>query len=89
MCRIPIFIRKYSSFSFIFNGKTQKKNLLGRWSTDKNPNEIHKQIIWANHDHCGGDLCRYPDFDNNLKNKNEILNDGLKESDDYYLPYVI
>jgi len=56
--------------------KNKNKNiiLLGRWNTiNKNSNDnlklnsnIEKNIFWANHDHCGSELCKIP----NLCHKN-------------------
>ena len=61
----------------LFNGvikRTNKNNIkyLGRWNTiidtsnkKKNNKNIDKNIDkncdWANHDHCGGELCSIPE----------------------------
>lgn len=54
---------------------------LGRWSTTKNNKSIIKTIDFANHDHCGGELC-----------KNPIPTEKKKKTykdDDYYIPFCM
>ena len=68
--------RLFNSFK---NKHTVQK--LGRWNTiksnlmseHKRKVAIKKNVDWANHDHCGGELCKVPD--------------KLKP-DSYYIPYV-
>ena len=66
---------------------------LGRWSTIKNINvpenktesTIEKNVDWANHDHCGGELCQIPDNKKDDKNND---NDNTYKMD-FYIPYVL
>lgn len=62
---------------------------LGRWSAinieNKNrKKDIEKQIEtnvnWANHDHCGGELCK-------LQVSNKVSLDSLSEKE--MLPYIL
>ena len=65
-----------------------RKFNLGRWGTIRNDNShephventIKKNVDWANHDHCGGELCKTPNNENNSEQDYE---------DSYYLPYVM
>ena len=42
--------------------------MLGRWATVVNKETNLDNIIdWANHDHCGGELCRIPDIEKRLE----------------------
>lgn len=43
-----------------------KPILLGRWSTVINKN-TDSLIDWANHDHCGSELCVIPEREKRLK----------------------
>ena len=46
----------------------EKAMLLGRWATVINKDtDLNNIIDWANHDHCGGELCRIPDIEKRLK----------------------
>ena len=54
---------------------------LGRWSTTKNNKSIIKTIDFANHDHCGGELCKTP-TPVEIKKKNN-------NDDDYYKPFLL
>ena len=66
---------------------------LGRWSTIKNidvpenktESTIEKNVDWANHDHCGGELCQMP---GNQKDDKDNHKDNTYEMD-FYLPYVL
>ena len=45
-----------------------KAPLLGRWSAVINKNtDLDLLIDWANHDHCGSDLCIIPEREKRLK----------------------
>ncbi len=57
---------------------------LGRWDTDKSYLSMIKTIDFANHDNCGGELCKHPIKYNNKKDKNDNEKD-----DEYYLPFII
>ena len=37
--------------------KKTKPLKLGRWGVTYESQVLEKRINWANHDHCGGDLC--------------------------------
>tara|TARA_B100001057_G_scaffold461020_1_gene512633 strand:- start:149 stop:358 length:210 start_codon:yes stop_codon:yes gene_type:complete len=58
--------------------KQQYITELGRWNTNKNSLFVVKNIDFANHDHCGGELCKIP-----VKKKEE------KKNDDYYIPFLL
>ena len=46
----------------------EKAMLLGRWATVINKDtDLNNIIDWANHDHCGGELCRIPDIEKRLE----------------------
>ena len=46
----------------------EKAMLLGRWATVINKEtDLDNIIDWANHDHCGGELCRIPDIEKRLE----------------------
>ena len=74
--------------SFLRNllNKNQYIKELGRWSTTKNNQSIIKTIDFANHDHCGGELCKIPN-----KPKIDIASDKQKitKKDDYYKPFLL
>lgn len=62
---------------------------LGRWSTinienNNSKKDIQKQIEtnvnWANHDHCGSELCK-------LQVTNKVSLDSLSEKE--MLPYIL
>ena len=45
-----------------------KAPLLGRWSAVINKNtDLDLLIDWANHDHCGSELCIIPEREKRLK----------------------
>ena len=84
----------------IFTKKVTEINKLGRWNTIKDNNFMEKTMDWANHDHCGGDLCQFPGYQNNtsdtscdtLSNKNGNGNEDTDKKPptiDYYTPYII
>ena len=58
-----------------------KKNTitkLGRWGVTYDNQVLEKRINWANHDHCGSEICeKYFDNEtNNESNINETNNDS-------------
>lgn len=84
----------------IFTKKSVEINKLGRWNTIKDNNFMEKTMDWANHDHCGGDLCQFPGYQNdtsdtnsdtssNKNNEDNIDIDEKKLEIDYYTPYII
>ena len=66
---------------------------LGRWSTIKNidvpenktESAIEKNVDWANHDHCGGELCQIPSNEKDQKNNHKNNTYEM----DFYLPYIL
>ena len=63
---------------------------LGRWNTDKNYLSMVKTIDFANHDNCGGDLCKYPIKYINKDNYNKVNKDDKDDKgDEYYLPFIL
>ena len=53
----------------LFN-KPQYITELGRWNTNKTSLSVVKNIDFANHDHCGGELCKIPVKKRRKKNNN-------------------
>jgi len=75
--------------------KSDTTKILGRWNTivDLNKNrdinkDIERNCDWANHDHCGGELCTKQVI---IENKNKKINkktiDDMKYDDIY--PFII
>ena len=50
----------------------------------RNEDEIKIQTDWANHDHCGGELCQLP----NLKISDD-KKETVKIDENYVIPFVI
>ena len=63
-------------FKNIFKKNTITK--LGRWGVTYDNQVLEKRINWANHDHCGSEICeKYFDNEtNNESNINETNNDS-------------
>ena len=56
-------------FKNIFKKNTITK--LGRWGVTYDNQVLEKRINWANHDHCGSEICeKY--FDNETNNETNI-----------------
>ena len=85
---------------FIFNmnilriiKKTNLQPKLGRWGVTYEENVLEKRINWANHDHCGSEVCekllekKHEKKGNkqDKENKQEIKEKVI----DYYLPYCL
>ena len=54
-----------------------KKNLqpkLGRWDVTYNKDTVNKRINWANHDHCGSEVCESYFTDDKNKKIEEVEN---------------
>jgi hypothetical protein len=76
----------------------KKSNLqpkLGRWGVTYEEHILDKRINWANHDHCGSEICE-KFFDDKDKEKKEKGKQKVKknvkgdEQDmEYYLPYCL
>lgn len=75
-----------------FTRKKPKNMPLGRWGAvvrnTKNDNKIYRETSidfnsrWANHDHCGGDLCQnVSDFDVNDADVNDAHVNDSHEKD--------
>ena len=68
---------------------------LGRWNTVQKPEYINLNTDWANHDHCGGEVCQLPENKTNenkeTKNTNTEKTNKFNENteEDFYLPYVM
>lgn len=60
----------------IYEGRTHEINLVNK--------AIEKNVYWANHDHCGGEICRTP-----LKTKNKNNNQNYTSKEEYFLPYTM
>ncbi len=89
----------------MFRNLLKKRNFqpkLGRWGVTYEEKVLDKRINWANHDHCGSEVCEkhfikekesQKDKVKNKKN-NDVSNKGTKKKDDdeeifYYIPYCL
>ena len=80
----------------MFRNLLKKKNLqpkLGRWGVTYEPKILDKRINWANHDHCGSEVCENH-FIKDKEKKEEKENKKVKKEDGegdefYYLPYCL
>ena len=57
--------------------KKTKPTKLGRWGVTYDSQVLEKRINWANHDHCGSEVCEKHFV--NEKKKMKKLNPGLKD----------
>lgn len=79
----------------MFRNLLKKKNLqpkLGRWGVTYEAKILDKRINWANHDHCGSEVCENHFIKD--KEKEEKENKKVKKEEDkgdefYYLPYCL
>ena len=60
-----IFKNSYKYFEIILRTFSDKKMPTGRWLREEEykgsmSNIANKLSSFNNHDHCGGDLCKYP-----------------------------
>tara|TARA_Y100000389_G_C17406784_1_gene488533 strand:+ start:350 stop:565 length:216 start_codon:yes stop_codon:yes gene_type:complete len=60
---------KNSFKNIMIKNFSEKKMPIGRWIRDENYNGSMSQIAnklssYNNHDHCGGELCKYPPSNN-------------------------
>ena len=78
--------------------KRSKPIVLGRWGVTYEKNILDKRINWANHDHCGSEICgKYINDSEKEKHKEkkkekvkEVKNVRGDEQDmEYYLPYCL
>lgn len=66
--------------------KKTKPIVLGRWGVTYEKKILEKRINWANHDHCGSEICeRY--FSEKEKSKEKEKNNN--KDTEYYLPYCL
>ena len=89
----------------MFRNLLKKRNFqpkLGRWGVTYEEKVLDKRINWANHDHCGSEVCEkhfikekesQKDKVKNKKN-NDVSNKVTKKKDDdeeifYYIPYCL
>lgn len=81
---------------FLF--KKQYPVKLGRWNIIYDNEIIDKKINWANHDHCGSDLCDkhfISKKENDIKKENNMKKEKSKkktngeENDLYYKPFCL
>lgn len=57
---------------------------LGRWAVTNDVNVQEYRINWANHDHCGSEVC-----EKLLEKKSEKKEKKREKDVDYYLPYCL
>lgn len=73
-----------SVFVRLFTKKRTSWQLpLGRWAITEIKENIDKKIDFANHDHCGGEMCQKVVINKEKK----FIN--IKDKDFEYLPYVM
>ena len=85
--------RLASSVWFVGNKKTTP---LGRWDTiseenkdnEEVKNAIEKNIYWANHDHCGGEICKTPNKEGDNKKANVKVTSTSKDKDPMW-PFLL
>jgi hypothetical protein len=69
--------------------KKSKPLKLGRWGVTYHGPTLEKRINWANHDHCGSEVCE-KHFVNDKKEKKETsTNSNVKYNFDPLLPFCI
>lgn len=69
--------------------KKSKPLKLGRWGVTYDASTLEKRINWANHDHCGSEVCENH-FVNDKKEKKETsTNSNVKYNFDPLLPFCI
>ena len=67
--------------------KKTRPIVLGRWGVTYEKEILDKRINWANHDHCGSEICeKY--FSDKDKGKKEKEKENNKDTE-YYLPYCL
>jgi hypothetical protein len=66
--------------------KKSKPLKLGRWGVTYHGPTLEKRINWANHDHCGSEVCENH-FVNDKKETN--TNSNVKYNFDPLLPFCI
>lgn len=76
----------------------KRKNLqpkLGRWGVTYEKPVLDKRINWANHDHCGSEVCekhftKNKEVEKKKKNNTEASSSKKDDDDDdYYIPYCL
>jgi len=75
---------------------TKKTTPLGRWDTISNENKdneeirnaIEKNIYWANHDHCGGEICKTPNKEDKVE-KDRVNIDFKRYENDPMWPFLL
>lgn len=80
--------------------KRTKPIILGRWGVTYEQRVLDKRINWANHDHCGSEICEKYFNDIEKEKEKDKAKDKVKvkefknvrgdEQDmEYYLPYCL
>ena len=70
--------------------KKQNPVKLGRWNITYDNATLEKKINWANHDHCGSELCDKHFIDNQeIKTEKKTEKKIEKDKQMYYIPYCI
>lgn len=78
--KIDLNIKNICIFKLIMNilriiKKTNLQPKLGRWGVTYEENVLEKRINWANHDHCGSEVCE------RLYSEKEINKDKKREKE--------
>jgi len=89
-------INKKRIASSVWYVGTRKATPLGRWDTISNENKdneevkntIEKNIHWANHDHCGGEICKTPNKECG-KEKDRVKIDTTSYDKDPMWPFLL
>lgn len=77
----------------MFRNLLKKKNFqpkLGRWVVTYEPKVLDKRINWANHDHCGSEICEKYFVKENDKKKETKKTVKMEEGKEfYYMTYCL
>jgi hypothetical protein len=68
--------------------KTNLQPKLGRWGVTYEEKILDKRINWANHDHCGSEVCEKL-LEKKSEKKSEKKEKKEEKDVDYYLPYCL
>jgi len=74
--------------------KTNLQPKLGRWGVTHEEKVLDKRINWANHDHCGSEVCgnlleKETKEEKKKKQKVKKKMRGDEQDMEYYLPYCL
>ncbi len=64
--------------------KKAKPIRLGRWAVTNDINVQEQRINWANHDHCGSEICenKFTEKNKEVENWNKYLNNKKQKKEE-------